>query len=195
MRKALLFFMGLVFVCCVYCYGTNERFSFMTWVENVKDFGETLSVEQLVECWTKDSYTFSVFDMPYSLQVYDIREVATGGTAFVYLGEYPLAYRDDYSLTKKYRYDWRWVYNENGTLNINSLDDQYGGMWPVITQNGETIFYETYEGTDETLAFLDSIAAFFKRLGRTIKLFAEMLVDVFKNMRLLLPWNSTVVVE
>ena len=54
------------------------------------------------------------------------------------------------------------------------------------------IYYEDYEGSNEILLFFEKIGAFFNRLSRTIKLVVKMLVTVFKNMKYLLPWNSTV---
>ncbi len=124
MKKALLFFLGVVFVCCIYAYGTNERFSVEKWLENVKQIAETATIEDLTECWTKDTYVVEV-----------------------------------------------------------SGEQGFGR---------QTVKYEAYEGTNDVLIWLDTMVGFFKRLGRTIKLAAEMLVGVFRNMRLLLPWNATV---
>lgn len=190
MKKALLFFLGVVFVCCIYAYGTNERFSVEKWLENVKQISETATIEDLTSCWTKESYPYDASTMPYSIDVYDIRDVEGGGMIFYYRGNFPLAYNEDGSLTKKHPYEWRSVYNSDGTWNKNEMDPS--GLYPVILKHGQLVYFEEYQGNSDVLQWLDTMVGFFKRLGRTIKLFADMVLHVFRNMRLLLPWNATV---
>ncbi len=59
----------------------------------------------------------------------------------------------------------------------------------------EYILFESYEGDNEILEWFDGVVGFFKRLYYTVKEFANMLVNIFSNVRLLLPWNATVIVE
>ena len=125
MKKALLIFFGIVFVCCIYGYGTNERFSFETWLDNVVKIGDMATIEEITDFWTNESCYYKFPD-----------------------GEGP----------------------------------------------PELIVFESYEGENEVLEWLDSMVGFFKRMFYTLEYLAEMFLDIFRNMRLLLPWNSTVTV-
>ena len=59
----------------------------------------------------------------------------------------------------------------------------------------EIIVFESYEGDNEILEWLDGVVGFFKRLFYTIKEFVEILIDIFTNAHRLLPWNATTIVE
>ena len=63
---------------------------------------------------------------------------------------------------------------------------------PILMQKEVEVCYENYSGDNDVLIFFDHISGFFKRLHRTIKLIVKIFVQVFKNMKYLLPWNSTV---
>ena len=65
MKKALCFFLAIAFVCCVYCYREDadgnkvitERFSFEEMFNNLSNFQDIPTLEDITECWTLDYYT------------------------------------------------------------------------------------------------------------------------------------------
>ena len=197
MKKALLFFLGVVFVCCIYAYGTNERFSVEKWLENVKQISETATIEDLTSCWTENSYRRDFSHCPNFVEGYIKNADGTLSPS----GRLRLAYEfhqvdggvsPGAKITKRYSYDTVALYYANGEPRVNLYSSIYGdNLFPVIT-DAEVVFYEAYDGDNDVLEWLDTMVGFFKRLGRTIKLFADMVLHVFRNMRLLLPWNATV---
>lgn len=192
MKKFLCFFMATVFVCCVITYGTNERFSFEAMLNNITNFQDMPTIEDITDCWTLPYRIFDAGDMPQWIDWYTL-ENTEHSTIFVYKGRFPLAYEDDGSLTTRYEYSWEVVYNANGTWNENPLGDPYGSKsYPIITDHGTHVMYESYQGDNEVLAFFDHIKAFFLRLTDTIKVIVKIIVSIFKNLKYLLPWNSTV---
>lgn len=56
MKKALCFFMAVVFVCCVISHGKDERFSVEAMITNLTNFEDMPSIEGLVDIWTQDFY-------------------------------------------------------------------------------------------------------------------------------------------
>ena len=55
--SVLCVFLALLFIMSVYTYGTNERYSFISHLENIADeFEETPSVEELISYWTGDKF-------------------------------------------------------------------------------------------------------------------------------------------
>ena len=139
-KKALCFFLAIVFVCCVITHGKNERFSLEAFLNNITNFEDMPSMEDIMDVWTLEYYV-------------EIEHV--------------------------YHYP---------------MDDEGNAVQgpPILEIVEHKIYYEDYEGGNEILLFFERIGAFFNRLFRTIKLIVEMLVTVFKNMKYLLPWNSTV---
>ena len=138
------FFAGLVaavlilsFIVCVYCYGTDRRFSLEYYIENISEIQSGIWLSSLGEVWTSDGYTIS----------------------------YP------------------------------ATDEQYDGAGPGGGEHAggiEYVSFSPYEGTNEVLKFLDNIRIFFLRLGATFRILGNALVCLFKDFKLLLPWNATV---
>lgn len=62
-----------------------------------------------------------------------------------------------------------------------------GGYW-----NTKTVYYDSYKGDNEILSFFSEIAAFFKRLYRTLLWLVEWLEAIFRMVYTLLPWNGLV---
>lgn len=190
MKKALCFLLAVIFVCCVYVHGEDKRFSLEAMITNLTNFEDMPSIQDVVACWQKPSYTFVVDDMPRWIEFYSIRETTGGLMEFYYAGKYPLAYEDDGTLTTRYPYEWIAVYNDNGTWNENPANED--GLYPIITKHNKEIYYDDYDGDDSILEFLESIKAFFMRCYQTIKVVVEIVVCIFDNLEYLLPWNSTV---
>lgn len=192
-KKALCFFMAVVFVCCVLCHGEDERFSVEVMITNLTNFEDIPTMQDVIDCWMKPYRIYDAGDMPRFIDWYTLENTTNNGTVFVYKGSFPLAYEEDGSLTKRYDYSWEIVYHSNGTWNENPLGDPYGSKgYPIITKHGSKVFYETYEGDNELLRFFDSIKGFFLRLTDTIKVIVRILVSVFDNLQYLIPWNNTV---
>lgn len=90
------------------------------------------------------------------------------------------------------------VWTSNGyTISYPITDNRYegSGAGPGGGDNAggfERVSFSPYEGTNEVLKFLDNIRIFFLRLGATFRILGNALVCVFKDFRLLLPWNATV---
>ena len=54
-NKFFAFFMAIVFVCCVMCYSTTERFSLEKYLINISEkVTDIPSLEGLIEIWTKE---------------------------------------------------------------------------------------------------------------------------------------------
>ena len=193
MKKALCFFMAVLFVCCVVTYGEDERFSVEAMITNITKFDDIPTIQDITDCWTKSYKIYDAGDMPQFIEWYTLENTTDNGTVFVYKGRFPLAYEEDGSLTTRYDYSWEIVYNSNGTWNENPLGDPYGSKgYPIITAHGSHILYESYQGDNEVLRFFDSIKAFFLRLTDTIKVIVKIVVSIFDNLQYLLPWNNTV---
>ena len=62
------------------------------------------------------------------------------------------------------------------------------GSDPEMTK----IYFEDYDGDNPVLEFFDGVRGFFRRLTYSIKLVVRIMMSVFKNLKYLLPWNSTV---
>ena len=97
----------------------------------------------------------------------------------------------------------KWIENVTILGSSGSIEDltKYWTCGDVLIEYPEGygpplyIRFESYEGDNDVLEWFDGVIGFFKRLYYTVKEFAEMLVDLFYNVRLLLPWNATVIVE
>ena len=187
-NKVLCVFLAIVFVCSVFAYGTNKRFSVAVWIDNLLSIGEMNTIEDIVECWTEPFYPFETEGLDEWVNVYIEQNVGDGEMAFVYLGYLPLAFESDGSLTKRYNYEWLTIYNSNGTL--YGTDGVY--QFPVVTECGQPQYYEDPDVEGEVQKFFNSVKGFFLRLGRSIRLLAGMFVDIFRALYLLLPWNATV---
>lgn len=125
MKKALCILLAALFVCCVVCYGTDERFSLEAFLINITKFDDMPSIEKVTDIWT----------LPY----YDDSDLGFGGGS---------------ASTK--------------------------------------IYFEDYEGDNVVLEFFDGVRGFFRRLTYSIRLLVRIVISVFKNLKYLLPWNSTV---
>ena len=64
MKKALCFFMAIVFVCCVITYGENERFSVEAMITNLTNLDDMPTIEDLTYIWTSDSYAVDTYAGP-----------------------------------------------------------------------------------------------------------------------------------
>lgn len=180
MKKALCFFMAVVFVCCVITHGKNERFSIEAMITNITRFEDIPSVEDIMSVWQDPGYVERV-DMPTWIDVY-INTGTAEEPEYYYLGNYAVGYEADGGLTTRYAYEWLDVYTNEGT---------FVGRLPIVSTMDHFVFYENpySEGIEKTF---NRVIGFFRRLSRTIKLIVEIFVQVFKNMKYLLPWNSTV---
>ena len=189
MNKVLCVFLAIVFICSVFAYGTNKRFSVAKWIDNLISLGNMTTIEDVVECWTESSYPYEVVDLETWVHVYVEQPSSSGGGyEFVYLGYKPLAYELDGSLTKRYDYEWLTLYNSNGTP--YGKDGKY--QFPIVLKEGQPQYYEDPNVEGDIQRFFNTVKGFFLRLGRSIRLIAEMFLDIFKNMGKLLPWNATV---
>lgn len=197
MKKAILIILAVAFVCTVYCAKQklvdgesvvyfDERFSVQKWINNLMALGEGESIQDLTACWTEDSYTEKV-DLPIWEHIWLKTEYEDGSYDIWYHGYYPLAYSavGNEMFTDRYPYDFVEVYYENGV---------YRGTLPVVRYTEQTTYYEDYGVEDEQgiKQFFVKVSGFFHRLGRTIVLFVEIVLNVFKNLGKLLPWNATV---
>jgi len=193
LKKVLCLFLGIVFVCCVLCHGENKRFSVQVMIDNLLNFEDMPTIEDVTDCWTLPYRIYNVEGLNEWVEWYGMEETDEGGMAFVYKGRYPLAYEDDGSLTTHYAYEWVDVYTKGGTWNKNPKGDPFGGYaYPIVTQYNEKVYYSSYDGDNLVLAFFDDLVAFYLRLDDTVKIVAKGFVSVFSNMRYLLPWNNVV---
>jgi hypothetical protein len=177
-KKALCFFLAIVFVCCVITHGKNERFSIEVFLNNITNFEDMPTMEDIVSVWQDPFYVERV-DLPNWIDVY----IYTGSEGkFTYLGYYAIGREHDGGITTRYSYEWLDVYNENG---------EYVGNLPIVSTMDTVVFYENPYAEGIEKAF-NKVIGFFRRLSRTVGLIIELIKVVFSNMRYLLPWNSTV---
>lgn len=60
-NKFFVIFIAIVFICCVFAYGSNDRFSLEKWIDNIVLIADGESrrdatIEDVSDCWTKDYY-------------------------------------------------------------------------------------------------------------------------------------------
>ena len=180
MKKALCFFLAIVFVCCVITHGKNERFSLEAFLNNITNFEDMPTMEDIVSVW-QEPYFVRPIDLPDWIDVYH-REEIDGIIHSFYAGCFPKAYEANGKLTTRYSYVYLDVYNENGT---------YLGNIPIVQATEEWVFYEDpdAEGIEK---FFNPVRGFIMRFGRTVDYVIELIKCVFANLKYLLPWNSTV---
>ncbi len=66
-KKAFCFFLAIVFIGCVMLSGTNNRYSVSVMLENLTNFEDMPTIEDVLECWTADSYVVEVTMDDYPL--------------------------------------------------------------------------------------------------------------------------------
>lgn len=60
-KKFFIGFLVIVFCCCVYVHGEDERFSVEEFLKNITKFEDMPSMEDIADFWTDDSY-FDPYD-------------------------------------------------------------------------------------------------------------------------------------
>ena len=204
MKKALCFFMAIVFVCCVITYGKNERFSVEAMLNNITNFQNMPTLEDFGNVWGSDYYWVEgAISLP-RLRYYVIPPTLVkqpDGTTIksegVYVDDIPVALdshgrdiSDQYShLTIRYEY----IYDPDTLLHVPVTFDDGSvsyGPFPYITDAKEA--YSKYVGDNPILEFFDSLKAFFLRVGNTCSLAVDFIFSIFRNLKYLLPWNNTV---
>lgn len=200
MKKAILIILAVAFICTVYSAKQKlvvdknnqekievyfeERFSVDQWIENLMGLAEGRTIQELTACWTEDSFMRKV-KLPTWQHVWTL-EPRGDGTYYVWdRGELPVGYERNGKLTTRYQYSFIDVYDPHGNI---------VGNMPIVWYAEEEVFYEDYGVEDEQgiKVFFAELAGFFQRLGRTIVIFVEIVINVFKNLGSLLPWNATV---
>ena len=198
MKKALCFFMAIVFVCCVISHGKDERFSVEAMITNLTNFEEMPTFEEVVECWTSDEYYVgNVINMewyPIYSGLFPMSEWHHGDQLFYY-GEFPLAYDKEGNIDKNYsgHYSMMFLYDSVGNPYYHQFENgtySSTNYHPVIRQ--PIVKYVEYEGDNEVLSFFSHVKGFFLRIGNCINLIFRMIKSVFVNLKYFLPWNNTV---
>ena len=199
MKKALCFFLAIVFVCCVITHGKNERFSLEAFLNNITNFEDMPTIQDVVDCWQNDKYYVGNVQMlPYWITIrtpiVPILEkgannpVVTRGLGVLALNaDGTEAKHSEYDITYCYLYDFddQPYYH---TFEDGSVSDT--NKYPVIFEYQKE--YVEYEGDNEILQFFSTIKGFFVRLWDCLGVVFRMVKTVFTNLKYLLPWNSTV---
>ena len=201
MNKVLCVFLAIVFVCSVFAYGTNKRFSVAVWIDNVLSIGQGVQLQDIADTWRKDEvYIESALNADSWEQIYTKETDIVGNpVAFaetVSLGYLPIAYDANGERITKDVDHQSYVYrvDANGIPILNPYYDGDDFMerhyWWVFTDITDE--FESYEGDNDLYEFFDNIRGFFLRVARTAQLIGRMILQVFENVGKLLPWNATV---
>ena len=190
--------MAVLFVCCVVCYGKEERFSTEAMLNNLTNIQDMPTIQDIVDCWTSDSYYVGNCLNLEWVRVYSgvvpMLEYHHGED-LLYYGQLPLAINSDGTIDKNYagHYSMMYLYDSVGNPYYHLYENgEYAVMnyYPVIRQ--PLIKYESYSGDNEILSFFDYLKSIFVRIGNTLNLVVKIIVSIFKNLKYLLPWNNTV---
>lgn len=206
MKKALCVLLAVTFICSVVVYGRDERFSTQKMLENITNFEDVPTVEDLINIWQQDGYfDKEAFQYTYWEDCYIILadnppnplEPKDPATLYHY-GYFPLAYDADYTisddLVEGRDYAYYYCYNSVGEPIIFEIPIM-GLIFPtnrLPIRIGLYHNYESYAGDNGILEFFDNLKAFFLKLGSTISLGGEMFLSIFDNLQYLLPWKNTV---
>lgn len=210
-KKALAILLAITFICSVVVYGRDVRFSAQTMLENLTNFEDVPTVEDLVNVWQQDGYYDKVaFQSPYWADCYVLLQdnvpipiSPQDPSRLFHFGYVPLAYDSDYTIDSSLKegvdYAYYWCYNAVGdALWFDQPPINIGGEDVMLPTNrlpiriGVYHTYESYVGDNEVLEFFDNVKGFFVKLGATISLAGEMFLSVFDNLQYLLPWKNTV---
>ena len=209
LKKALCLLLAITFICSVVVYGRNQRFSLQKMIENITNFQDVPTIEDLVRVWQEDGYfDETAYQLPYWVDVYTYilpkEELPSDWTddQLIHYGYVPLAYNKDYTILDGFQegvdYWYIWCYDANGQpieFMWNGYPDYPSLAIPInnlpVTM-GLYHTYESYHGENEVLEFFDNIKGFFLKLGSTISLACEMFLSIFDNLQYLLPWKNTV---
>ena len=206
MKRALCFFLAIVFVCCVIVHGKNERFSIEAMITNLTNFEDMPTFDDIAECWRSpyewvgDTYFLPRADYCSVPPVWDIQTNEDGSRDFVLVADgiwfydMPIALDSDGNDISAQYPDLTVTYNTYyDPITKHPSIFVYGGKsyteLPYLT-DARTL-YERNTPND-ILDFFENIRGFFRRLSNTISLIFEMFYCVLKNVKYLLPWNSTV---
>ncbi len=210
MKKALCFLLAIIFVACVIGYGSSERFSLLVMIENLTNFDDMPTVEDIGNVWTSPwYYKEGVLTLPYWVTFYPLIDSSVAGDKLALFYEMPLALTEDGQRDERYKdddIDYRvvkvpsnnvvgWEYLWGITLDNGEylrFDENENGEPVVPVVDGWREAYNGYEGDNAVIEFFCNIKAFFLRLWNTCELIIKMLICVLSNLQYLLPWNSTV---
>ena len=203
-KKALCLLLAVIFVCCVYVHGEDKRFSLEALITNLTNFQDMPTVQDIVDCWQNDKYYVgNVLMLPYWVDVYcglnPVLEYRPSSNPLGYRGNYPLALLLDGTRAEHSEYDvtFCYLYNSMGqplyiTYEDGTVSDT--NKYPVIFEYQKP--YKEFEGDDSTLSdikeFFSGVKGFFVRLWDCLGVIFRMVASVFRNLKYLLPWNSTV---
>lgn len=70
MKKALCFFMAVLFVCCVMCYEKDERFSVEVMITNITKFDDIPTMQDIMDVWSLDYYIEITYEYHYPTDEY-----------------------------------------------------------------------------------------------------------------------------
>ena len=204
MKKALCVLLAVTFICSVVVYGKNVRFSTQKMIENLTNFEDVPTIEDLVNVWQEDGYyDKEAFQYPYWNDVYialsDQLPLPDEMPRLIHFGYRPLAFNSDLEipagLVEGVDYTYWWCYNSVGDpiyYDLPLIGDISLPTNRLPLLNNVYHTYESYNGDNEVFEFFDNIKGFFVKLGATISLAGEMFLSVFDNLQYLLPWKNTV---
>ncbi len=206
MKKALCFFLAIVFVCCVFVHGQNKRFSIEAMITNLTNFEDMPTFSDIADCWQSpyewvgDTYLLPRADYCVVEPVLEVQTNEDGTHEFVliadgiWISDMPIALDSngndisaqypDLTVTYKTYYD---PVTKQPSFFV--YGDKLYSQLPYLT-DARTLYERN--APNEILDFFENIRGFFKRLSNTISLIFEIFYCVLKNVKYLLPWNSTV---
>lgn len=128
-KKALCVFLAIVFICCVFCYREDRRFSVSVWLDNLLSIGEGVTFQDIAEVWTQD-YILIEHDykglksLTKSVQGYDKNgELIKCKLAYTPTGGLQLGWIVDGKIYERWEVTWLKLYDADGDQLVNPLYD------------------------------------------------------------------------